>query len=293
MKRYRLALAGIAIILVILAIPRVLLVPRLAHELESEIGESLNASDVHVSIRAPLGWELLFGRVNGVDLTARDAVMDGLHISRMEFHGEQIRFDPRSLWREQEVVYTEASNVRGELLITEDALNELLWEEVDPDRFLRLQVSSEGVDLGGTISVWNMEWTITLRGDLEVHHGTALRYVLKTSKCKKQGSQQFCSKFLARITSLSLTLKCSPILWRLRTFSPRKGRFSSLLEGFHETRSLDHHYTGCLNVPGSLYSALDCGNPESHGGNRLRLAESTGIRRIDRGTVPRSTSRRS
>ncbi len=36
MKRYRLALAGIAIILVILAIPRVLLVPRLAHELESE-----------------------------------------------------------------------------------------------------------------------------------------------------------------------------------------------------------------------------------------------------------------
>ncbi len=105
--------------------------------------------------------------------------MDGLHISRMEFHGEQIRFDPRSLWREQEVVYTEASNVRGELLITEDALNELLWEEVDPDRFLRLQVSSEGVDLGGTISVWNMEWTITLRGDLEVHHGTALRYVLK------------------------------------------------------------------------------------------------------------------
>ena len=179
MKRYRLVLAGVAIILVIFAIPRVLLIPRLSHELAKQLGQSLKTSDVQVSIRAPLGWELLFGRLPGLNLIARDAVIDGLPISRVEFHGEQIGFDPRSLWKEQEVVYTEASNLRGEIAITEDALNELWWEEVDPDRFLTLQVSPQGVDLGGIMNFWNMEWTITVRGDLQVHHGTALRYVLK------------------------------------------------------------------------------------------------------------------
>ena len=179
MKRYKLGLAGLVIILVILAIPRVLLIPRLSHELEGQLAQSLNTNDVQVRIRAPFGWEVLFGRLPGLDLVAHDAVIDGLRISRVEIHGEHISFDPRSLWQEQEVVYTEASNLQGEIVVTEDALNELWWEEVDLDRFLTLQVSPQGIDLRGTMSFWNMEWTLAVRGDLEVHHGTALRYVLK------------------------------------------------------------------------------------------------------------------
>ena len=165
--------------LVIIGLPRILLIPHLADQLQQEIEESLQSTDVKVDVGAPWGWELLFGRLPSLDLIARNAIIDGLHIARVELHGKEIRFDPRLLWQEQELVYAEVTNVQGEIVVTEDALNELLWDVVDPDRFLSLQVSPRGVDLAGTISFWNMEWTVTVTGDLEVHHGTALRYALR------------------------------------------------------------------------------------------------------------------
>ncbi|HKM43657.1 MAG TPA: DUF2993 domain-containing protein [Limnochordia bacterium] len=179
MKRYRLAIAVIAILLVIFGLPRFFLLPRITSQLQREIEGSLQAREVQVQVKAPWGWELFFGRLPGLEFTAWDAVIDDLQVSKVELHGEQIRFDPRLLWQEQELVYTDAENVQGEIVVTESALNELLWEAVDPDRFLSLKVVPEGINLEGTINIWNMEWTVTVTGDLQVHDGTALRYVLK------------------------------------------------------------------------------------------------------------------
>lgn len=179
MKRYRIPIAIIAVILVIFALPQVTLVPYIAKQLEREIQESLHAREVQVHLRALWGWGLLVGRLPSLEFTAHDAVIDGLEVSSVELRGEEVRFDPRALWQKQEFVYTEPLNVEGKLTVTENALNELLWEVVDPDRLLSLQVVPEGIDLAGTISFWNVGWKVTVRGDLEVHHGTALRYVLK------------------------------------------------------------------------------------------------------------------
>jgi hypothetical protein len=67
----------------------------------------------------------------------------------------------------------------GEMILTEEDLNAYFWQEVDQDRLLRLRVAPGEIGLGGQISLWNMEWTITLLGDLEVHQGSSLRFVLK------------------------------------------------------------------------------------------------------------------
>lgn len=179
MKRYRLILAVVVILLIIIGIPRLLLLPQLARTLERELGSSLHSPDVEVKVQAPWGWEVLFGRLPRLEFVAHNAVIDGLQIARLELKGEQVQFDSRSLWQEQELVYTTAEKVHAEVVVTEDALNELLWMEVDPERLLQLQISPQSVDLGGTLSFLNMDWTLKVQGALEVYHGTALRYVLK------------------------------------------------------------------------------------------------------------------
>ena len=178
MKKYRLV-AIIAILLVVFALPRVFFVPYVTNQLEQEIARSLQAREVKVQLETTWGWDLLFGRLPKLQFIASGAVIDGLQIARVELEGREIRFDPRLLLQEQELVYTAPFPVQGEIVVTENSLNELLWESVDPDRLLRFSVVPEGLDLGGTIQFWNLQWTVTLRGDLEVQHGTALRYVFR------------------------------------------------------------------------------------------------------------------
>lgn len=180
MKRRSLIIVVMILLLVVLGVPRVFLLPRIERELQKDLGGDLQARAVQVQIKAPWGWELLFGNIPRLELTAHDAVIDGLRVARVDLYGEQIRLDPRSLWQERELVYIDASKLGVDLVVTENSLNELLWSEVDPDRFLRLAVSPAGVDLGGTLSLWNMEWNITVRGGLEVRNGTSLAYVLTT-----------------------------------------------------------------------------------------------------------------
>ncbi|NLL42429.1 MAG: DUF2993 domain-containing protein [Firmicutes bacterium] len=178
-KRYKLPIAVIAIVLVAIGVPRIFLVPYLERQLQAEFAQVLQADEVRVDVQAPWGWELLLGHVPGFDFAASDAVIDGLQISRVKLFGEQIRFDPRLFWQEQDLVLTDVSAIGGEGTVTEAALNAFLWERVDPDRLLQIEISPEGVDLVGTLSLWNIEWTVTVRGELEVLNGTSLRYVLK------------------------------------------------------------------------------------------------------------------
>ncbi len=178
MKPYLLG-AVLVMILLLLSIPRLVLVPLVVQELEDEVGQFLQAQQVQVQLEAPWGWELVFGRLPRLDIVANDARMDALRVFQVTIHGEQIRFDPRSLWQDKELVYTEASSLWGEMILTEEDLNAYFWQEVDQDRLLRLRVAPGEIGLGGQISLWNMEWTITLLGDLEVHQGSSLRFVLK------------------------------------------------------------------------------------------------------------------
>jgi hypothetical protein len=178
MKPYLLG-AVLVMILLLLSMPRLVLVPLVVQELEDEVGQFLQAQQVQVQLEAPWGWELVFGRLPRLDIVANDARMDALRVFQVTIHGEQIRFDPRSLWQDKELVYTEASSLWGEMILTEEDLNAYFWQEVDQDRLLRLRVAPGEIGLGGQISLWNMEWTITLLGDLEVHQGSSLRFVLK------------------------------------------------------------------------------------------------------------------
>lgn len=179
MNRYKLIIAVLAIAIVILGVPRLLLVPYLEREFESELAASLQASEARVEVQTPWGWELLWGRIPRLDLTASDAVIDGLKIAQVHLRGEQLRLDPRLLWQEKEAVLLDAADLRGEIIVQEQALNEFLWEKADPDKLLHIEISPQGVDLVGVLNFWNIEWKITVRGELKVHNGTSLRYVMK------------------------------------------------------------------------------------------------------------------
>lgn len=179
MKRRWLLISLFAITLLLLSIPRFVLIPRLVRELETDLQRSLHSREVDVQIRAPWGWELFLGRIPGLTISAKEASVEGLQISRAELVGEEIRFDAGSMWRERELVLTDVSNLTGGIYITEEALNELFWEEVDPERHLSMVVSPQGLGLQGTLALWGMEWTVTLLGDLEVLDGSSLRFVVK------------------------------------------------------------------------------------------------------------------
>ena len=60
MNRYKLIIAVLAIAIVILGVPRLLLVPYLEREFESELAASLQASEARVEVQTPWGWELLW-----------------------------------------------------------------------------------------------------------------------------------------------------------------------------------------------------------------------------------------
>lgn len=179
MKRHWFLIPIIVLILIFFSIPRLILIPRLSQELQSDLQQSLYTEEVQVNIRAPWGWELVGGRIPDISITVKDGTLEGLDISWAEFHGTDLHFEANTLWRERELKFTDLSGLDGELFMSEAALNELFWREVDPDRHLKVLVSPEGLGLQGTVSLWNMEWAINLLGELEMIEGSALRFVIK------------------------------------------------------------------------------------------------------------------
>ena len=51
------------VILILLALPRVVLLPRLTAELKGELAAALEAAELDLTVEAPWGWELLMGRI--------------------------------------------------------------------------------------------------------------------------------------------------------------------------------------------------------------------------------------
>lgn len=175
-KRWLIGLIVI-IILGILSIPKFFLVPQLVQGLQTELKQALHTQQVQVTVGAPWGWELLWGVIPKVEVFVDNAVIDGLAVAKVEIHGEGMRFNPRSLLRNREFDYVGATNLQGELTVTEEALNTLFWEEVDPSQNLNLVIEPQGISLRGKMAFWNMEWDLRLHGSLEVWEHSNLRFV--------------------------------------------------------------------------------------------------------------------
>jgi len=105
-----------------------------------------------VRLRSPWGFELLSGRIPGLEVVVKQAVIENLAVEEITIKGEEIRFDPRTLLKEKEFLYQGAKSLETELKVKEKALNEFFWEEVDPDKALRLTVQPQGVSLQGAIN---------------------------------------------------------------------------------------------------------------------------------------------
>ena len=156
------------VILILLALPRVVLLPRLTAELKGELAAALETAELDLTVEAPWGWELLMGRIPSLALTARDAGLEGVDVSQLNLEAEEILFQPWTLFTQHELVLTSFSSITGSLLVSESALNEAFWREVDPSRRLWLEISPQGLAVLGTVGIWNMDVSVRVLGDVVV-----------------------------------------------------------------------------------------------------------------------------
>ena len=178
MKRPWVVVPLFIVILILLALPRVVLLPRLTAELKGELAAALETAELDLTVEAPWGWELLMGRIPSLALTARDAGLEGVDVSQLNLEAEEILFQPWTLFTQHELVLTSLSSITGSLLVSESALNEAFWREVDPSRRLWLEISPQGLAVLGTVGIWNMDVSVRVLGDVVVENGSALRFVL-------------------------------------------------------------------------------------------------------------------
>ena len=94
MKRIWTLVPVLAVIIVLLAIPRLVLLPKVVNGLESALADALHTEEVNLSITAPWGWELLLGRIPSLSFSAWRAQVEGVEISRVEVQGEELLFEP-------------------------------------------------------------------------------------------------------------------------------------------------------------------------------------------------------
>jgi len=154
-------------------------VPRVSRGLSEQLKAYFSAEQAEVVLTAPWGWEPLFGRIPELSVVLINAEADGLKIARAEFSGADIRFDADSLWRGKDFVYAAASQLSGTLTVTEQALNEIFWREVDPERNLRVEIERGNIILTGEVPFWTGRFDVQLRGVLEVWEQSGLRLVLQ------------------------------------------------------------------------------------------------------------------
>lgn len=162
----------------ILSFPRLFLLSRVEEELQAELAAALGTEQLELALRAPWGWELVLGHIPGLSLAARNAVLEGVEAAAVHLKAEEILFQPWTLFSRGELVLSGISQLTGFLVITEQALNEVFWREVDPSRQLWLEVSPEGLALVGTVNIWNAEVSLRILSQVVVEGG-ALRFVVK------------------------------------------------------------------------------------------------------------------
>lgn len=170
---------GIAIILLLALalIPKLLIVPALTEQFRAELQREFQTKQVQVELHTPLGWELFFGRLPRVDVLVKDALVDNLILHEVQVVGTKIRFSPRMALENWENAYLGADKLEGFVTITEQDLNKLLWDEVDPEQLLNFTVSPQGLALEGDIPFFGQELGFTLYGILEPVTGSHIRFI--------------------------------------------------------------------------------------------------------------------
>ncbi|MDI9441930.1 MAG: DUF2993 domain-containing protein [Firmicutes bacterium] len=206
MRRRWLFAAVFCLVLFVLAIPKLFVVPRLSQRLEAELIDYFSAEGGEVYLIAPWGWELLFGRIPAADMVLTNVRVDGLTLAQVEVQGRDIRF----AWEEGEFVYQGASDLTGTLTVTEEALNEIYWREVDPERDLRVEIEPDQLVLVGAVPFWTTEISIELRGSLEVWGRSGLRLVLQNLEVESTRVPPFLLEVLNENYDVTLDLSIFP-----------------------------------------------------------------------------------
>ncbi len=185
MRRRWLLVAAFCLLLAVLVAPKLFVVPRVSHRLCEQLEVYFGAEQVEVQLRAPWGWELLFGHIPALDVVLVNAEVDQLRIARAQFSGLDIRFEPGPLWLQRDFVYADASQLRGTLTVTEAALNEVYWREVDPERNMHITIGKDNLTLTGAVSLLGAQLSVEVHGVLEVWERTGLRLLLQNLEVEK------------------------------------------------------------------------------------------------------------
>lgn len=165
----------VSVLIIVAVTPKLVVVPMLSEQLRGVFQEEFQTEQVQVQIQAPLGWELVFGKLPKLAVTMERAVVDGFNLATVQITGSNLRFAPQKLVTNWETAYQGADELSGVVTIIEADLNSLLWAELDSD--FNFAISPEGLALNGWIPFFYQEIPFTLYGVLEPVTGAHVRFI--------------------------------------------------------------------------------------------------------------------
>ncbi|HHU62539.1 MAG TPA: hypothetical protein GXZ55_11390 [Natronincola sp.] len=113
MKRNWLVVVLALLVLGIVAIPRLVIVPRVIQVIEAELNKEFDLANVKIQMKAPLGWELLLGRIPQLMVEVENIEIDGLIVAQTIINGKNILFDTHSLRQRNEYVFSVNYSMRN------------------------------------------------------------------------------------------------------------------------------------------------------------------------------------
>lgn len=180
MKRNWLVVVLALLVLGIVAIPRLVIVPRVIQVIEAELNKEFDLANVKIQMKAPLGWELLLGRIPQLMVEVENIEIDGLIVAHTIINGKNIFFDIRSLRQRNEYVFKGADFLVAHLTVKESDLNNFFWHEIDPNEFLQIRIATDDISLEGKIPIFGgLQVGVSVHGYLDIIDGSYLRFVPK------------------------------------------------------------------------------------------------------------------
>lgn len=211
MKKYWLLVPAFCLILGLLAIPKLLVVPRAAAELAEQLQAYFSAEKAEVRLGTRSGWELVFGRIPSLEARLQQPLLGNLRAAEMEIFGRGIRFDPRRLRQGGPFAYQSAASLEAELTVWETSLNEVFWQEADPERNLSLAIHPHSIVLEGAIPFLGRRLDVRLSGVLEPWGPGGLRLVLQNLELEETRVPPILLEVLNRNYDFVLDLQSFPI----------------------------------------------------------------------------------
>ena len=166
------------IVIITIGLTQILLPLALEGRVERALRQRLAAVEyLAVDIQSRPALMSLVGRFRRIRIEAKDFVIDDLPVGAFLVQGRQVKLDPRALYRNGEVLVENAADLRVTVLLTEDGINQYLWEKVDPEKRLHISLMAEGAALVGNINFFGHRIDINLRGVFQVREQTKIIFV--------------------------------------------------------------------------------------------------------------------